>query len=71
MIKQKKNLGILKPQWDMPEKITGKIIPAVVVGGNPSKTAIERFEIARDMVKKPDIKLFTCNAKGELEAFLL
>ena len=66
MIAQKKELGILNPQWDIPQKITGKIIPAVVVGGNPSETAKDRFKIARNMVKKPDIKLYTCNDKGEL-----
>jgi len=71
MIKQKIDLDILKPQWDMPKKITGKIIPAVVVGGNPTKAAKERFKIARDMVKKTDIKLYTCNDKGELEEIIL
>ncbi|MCR4800451.1 MAG: hypothetical protein K5860_08100 [Bacteroidales bacterium] len=66
MVKQKVGLGILIPKFDIPKKISGRIIPAVVVGGNPTETAKERFIIARDMVKKPNIKLYTCSNDGEL-----
>ena len=66
MVKQKVNLGILIPKFDIPKKISGRIIPAVVVGGNPTEKAKERFVIARDMVKKPNIKLYTCSSDGEL-----
>ncbi|MBP5722910.1 MAG: hypothetical protein J6X18_04980 [Bacteroidales bacterium] len=66
MVRQKVDLGILVPKFDIPKKISGRIIPAVVVGGNPTETAKERFIIARDMVKKPNIKLYTCSNDGEL-----
>lgn len=66
MVKQKVDLGILIPKFDIPKKISGRIIPAVVVGGNPTETAKKRFKTARDMVKKPNIKLYTCNNDGEL-----
>lgn len=66
MVRQKVDLGILVPKFDIPKKISGRIIPAVVVGGNPTETAKERFIIARDMVKKPNINLYTCSNDGEL-----
>lgn len=66
MVKQKVGLGILIPKFDIPKKISGRILPAVVVGGNPSEKAMERFKIARDEVGKADIKLYTCNNDGEL-----
>ena len=65
MVAQKIRMGILKPKWDMPSKLSGKIIPAVVVGGNPSQEAKNRFTIVREAVKK-DITLYTCDEKGEL-----
>ena len=65
MVIQKKNMEILKPKWEIPEKLTGNIIPAVVVGGNPSETAKERFDIVRKAVGK-DIPLYTCDEKGTL-----
>ena len=65
MARQKKEMGILKPQWDIPAKISGRIIPAVVVGGNPSKKAVDRFIDVRKAVEK-DISLFTCDEKGTL-----
>jgi hypothetical protein len=65
MVIQKKNMRILKPKWEIPVKLSGKIIPAVVVGGNPSKAAKERFDIVRKAVGK-DIPLYTCNEKGTL-----
>ncbi len=65
MVIQKKDMKILKPQWKIPEKLTGNIIPAVVVGGNPSKAAKERFEIVREAVGK-DIPLYNCDEKGTL-----
>lgn len=65
MVIQKNDMGILKPKWEIPIKLTGKIIPAVVVGGNPSKTAKDRFDIVRKVVGK-DIPLYTCDEKGTL-----
>ena len=65
MVIQKKDMEILNPKWDLPAKLTGNIIPAVVVGGNPSKAAIERFDIVRKAVGK-DIQLYTCDEKGTL-----
>ena len=46
-------------------KLSGKIIPAVVVGGNPRQEAKKRFKIVREAVKK-DISLYTCDEKGKL-----
>ncbi|MBO4483433.1 MAG: hypothetical protein J5735_06395 [Prevotella sp.] len=69
MVKQKVDLGILKPQCEIPTKITGNIIPAVVVGGQPSKTAKERFEIVRKAVGK-EIPLYTCDEKGQINKLL-
>ena len=65
MVKQKVDMGILKPQWEIPPKITGNIIPAVVVGGQPSRTAKERFEIVRKAVGK-EIPLYLCDEKGQI-----
>lgn len=65
MVIQKKYMEILKPKWEIPEKLTGNIIPAVVVGGKPSEAAKERFDIVRKVVGK-DIPLYTCNEKGTL-----
>lgn len=65
MVIQKKEMKILKPKWEIPEKLTGNIIPAVVVGGTPSEAAKERFDIVRKAVGK-DIPLYTCDEKGTL-----
>ena len=65
MVSQKNRMKILKPKWEMPSKLSGKIIPAVVVGGNPSQEAINRFKIVREAVKK-DITLYTCDENGKL-----
>ena len=65
MVIQKKDMGILNPKWDLPAKLTGNIIPAVVVGGNPSEAAKERFDIVKKAVGK-DIPLYTCDEKGTL-----
>ena len=70
MVKQKIRMGILKPKWEIPSKLSGKIIPSVIVGGNPSKEAIKRFEIVREAVGK-DITLYTCDEKGKLITLLL
>ena len=40
-----------------------------IVGGNPSKEAIKRFEIVREAVGK-DITLYTCDEKGKLITLL-
>lgn len=69
MVTQKIRMGILKPKWEIPTKLSGKIIPAVVVGGNPSKEAKKRFMIVRDAVKK-DITLYTCDEQGKLITLL-
>lgn len=69
MVKQKIRMGILKPKWEIPSKLSGKIIPSVIVGGNPSKEAINRFEIVRKAVGK-DITLYTCDEKGKLITIL-
>ena len=69
MVAQKIRMGILKPKWEMPTKLSGKIIPAVVVGGNPSKEAKKRFIIVREAVKK-DITLYTCDEQGKLITLL-
>lgn len=65
MVTQKINMGILTPQWTVPAKLSGNIIPAVVVGGNPSKAAKERFDIVRKAVGK-NISLYTSDEKGTL-----
>ena len=65
MVSQKIRMDILKPKWKIPSKLSGKIIPAVVVGGNPSQEAKKRFKIVREAVKK-DISLYTCDEKGKL-----
>lgn len=65
MVTQKINMGILTPQWTVPKKLSGNIVPAVVVGGNASKEARNRFDIIRNAVGK-DIALYTCDIKGEL-----
>ena len=69
MVAQKIRMGILKPKWEMPTKLSGKIIPAVVVGGNPSKEAKKRFIIVREAVNK-DITLYTCDEQGKLITLL-
>ena len=65
MVAQKKRMGILKPKWPLPAKISGRIIPAVVVGGDASKEAKKRFVNVRDAVGK-DIAMYTCDEKGTL-----
>lgn len=70
MVAKKIRMGILKPnKWKMPAKLSGKIIPAVVVGGKPSKEAIERFKIVRAAAGK-DITLYTCDEQGNLITLL-
>ena len=65
MVAQKKRMGILKPKWPIPAKTSGRIIPAVVVGGDASQEAKKRFVNVRDAVGK-DITLYTCDEKGTL-----
>lgn len=69
MVAQKIRMKILKPKWEIPTKLSGKIIPAVVVGGNPSEEAKKRFRIVREAVKK-DITLYTCDEQGKLITLL-
>lgn len=65
MVSQKIRMKILKPKWSIPVKTSGRIIPAVVVGGDASKEAQKRFINVRDAVGK-DITLYTCEEKGTL-----
>ena len=69
MVAQKIRMGILKPKWEIPTKLSGKIVPAVVVGGKPSEEAKNRFKIVREAVNK-DITLYTCDEQGNLITLL-
>lgn len=61
MIEQKKRLGILLPQWEkMPERLSGNIKLAVVVGGEISGEVWRRFNDMKDIVGK-DIAYYTCD----------
>ncbi len=79
MIEQKKELGLIKPAWKLPQKLSGKIKLAVVVGyntnskkgrGKPSEVVIERFKVVSNEVQKlinqVEIEYFTCDEKGKL-----
>lgn len=65
MAKQKVELGIIKPEWPLPKRLSGKVRLAVVVGGDASTTAKKNFRIVRSKVKK-DIKYYSCKEDGEL-----
>lgn len=65
MVSQKISMGILRPQWKVPTKLSGIILPAVVVGGNASAEAQKRFMMVRNAVGK-DIPLYTCDNEGTL-----
>lgn len=67
MLQQKIELGLIKPAWrTIPDKISGKIKLAVIVGGDASKIAKERFSTMRKVVDKK-ISYYTCDeATGTL-----
>ena len=70
MIEQKKRIGILNPQWEMPKKLSGKIRTAVVVGGNSSPSAKRKYKLIRDIVGK-NTPYYTCDDDGTLIELVL
>lgn len=70
MVRQKKEMGIIKPKSELPQTISGIIKTAVVVGGEPTKVARERFKIVRELIGK-DISLYTCDDRGSLKIIKL
>jgi hypothetical protein len=68
MVKQKQGMGLLNPLWTTPNKIT-KILAALVVGGDYSKAASEKYNIVRQYINKYDIITYTTHGdSGELKA---
>ena len=65
MFEQKKRIGIMNPAWNMPQKLSGKIKTAVVVGGNSSPDAKRKYKLVRDIVGK-STPYYTCNNDGTL-----
>ena len=71
MVKQKQRLGLLNPQWKVPSQIT-KISAALVVGGDFSKVAAEKYNIVRKYVSKYDIATYiTKGESGEINLKVL
>lgn len=66
MIEQKKRMNIIVPAWNIPEKLSGKIKSAVIVGGSASKEVKERYKIVRSIVGK-DIPYYECEEDGTLK----
>lgn len=66
MVKQKVNLGILKPKFELPDKLSGVLKAAVVVGGEPSQTARNNYKIVREKVGL-DIPIYKCNEECKIE----
>lgn len=61
MLHQKIKLRLIDPAWGtLPCKLSGKIRLAVVVGGEASKVAKERFSKMKQVVGK-EIAYYTCN----------
>lgn len=61
MMRQKIALRLLRPAWQtLPDKLSGKIKLAVVVGGEASEVAKRRFTTMRKVVGK-DIVYYTCD----------
>lgn len=61
MLRQKINLGLIKPAWQtIPNRLSGKIKLAVIVGGTASNIAKERFSIMKKVVGK-EISYYTCD----------
>ena len=67
MANQKKELGLIDPKFTLPSRLSGKLQLAVIVGGEPSKTALQNYQIVNKKVKK-EIKFYTCDdfKDGEL-----
>lgn len=66
MIEQKKRMNIIKPAWNIPEKLSGRIKTSVIVGGSASKEVKERYKIVRSIVGK-DIPYYECEEDGTLK----
>ncbi len=71
MIKQKKDLGLINKDYELPQKLSGKIQLAVVVGGkNINPDTIAKFKIVKEAVigcKIPEIDYYTCGEDGSIE----
>ncbi len=71
MLKQKERLGLIKPQWELPQTLQKEIKLAVVVGGsNIDQVAKYRFPIIKGVIEKyinNKIYLRTCDADGSLK----
>ena len=70
MIEQKKRIGILRPQWELPKKLSGKVRTAVVVGGDSSSSAKRRFKLISKVVGK-DTSYYSCDNDGTLIKYAL
>lgn len=66
MIEQKKRMKIMSPAWEIPEKLSGKVKSAVIVGGDSSKEVKKRFKEVRTIVKK-NIPYYECEPDGTLK----
>ena len=65
MVKQKKRIGIINPAWTMPQRLSGKIKTAVVVGGNASSEAKRKYKLVRDILGK-NTPYCTCDNSGTI-----
>ena len=69
MLEQKMELGLIDKCFKIPEKLTGKIIPCVIVGEEYdskgkrllSPEQCNRFELARE-IALPEMKAYTCTS---------
>ncbi len=79
MIKQKQRLGIINNDYVLPQKLSGKIKLAIVVGGEASQQAIDRYKKVKDIIEADiagdivDNKIFyySCGEKGSIQEELL
>ncbi len=71
MNEQKKDLGLINKDYELPPKLSGKIQLAIVVGGkNINPDIIEKFKTVKDAVKDckiPEIDYYTCGEDGSIE----
>lgn len=69
MIEQKIDYGLIGSSYKnkMPLKLSGRIIPCVIVGedSNLSETIRERYRFIRDLFL-PEMKAYTCTPEGTL-----
>ncbi|KDS16266.1 hypothetical protein M089_5669, partial [Bacteroides ovatus str. 3725 D9 iii] len=69
MIEQKIDYGLIGSCYKnkIPLKLSGRIIPCVIVGddGELSETIRERYRFIRDLFL-PEMKAYTCTSKGTL-----